>query len=90
MHGGDFRGGLFAGLAAGFAAEGVDGGAARDDMQPRCERLAGREIAGAAGEIEEDGLGDLFGELGRADLAARGGIDEVEMAGDAAWSPVRA
>ena len=82
MHGGDFRGGLLAGGAAGFAAEGVDGGAARDDVQPRSKRLAGGEIAGVASEVEEDGLGDVFDELRRADLAARGREDEVEMTGD--------
>jgi uncharacterized membrane protein len=82
LHGGDFLGGLFAGLAAGFAADEIDGGAAGDDVEPRGERLAGREIAGATGEVEEDGLGDVFGEVRWADLAARGGINEIEMAGD--------
>jgi hypothetical protein len=40
------------------------------------------EVGGLAGEGEENGLSDVFGELGGADLAAGGGIDESEVARD--------
>jgi hypothetical protein len=35
-----------------------------------------------AGEEEEDGLGDIVGEVGVADLAEGGGVDEVDVGGD--------
>ena len=80
--GGEFDGGLFAGGAASLAADHIDGGAAGDDVEPGGERLDGGEFLRVAGEVEEDGLRDVFGELGRADLAAGGGVDEVDVAGD--------
>ena len=75
-------GDLFAHLAAGFAANHIDRGAARDLIQPRCQNRIRLQPGGAAREIDEDRLGDLFGELGRADLAQGGGIDQAEMALD--------
>jgi hypothetical protein len=35
-----------------------------------------------AGEIGEDGLGDVPGQVRRIDLPQRGGIDEIRVTGD--------
>jgi hypothetical protein len=43
------------------------------------KRMELRGVVRLAGEVSEDGLGDL-GELWRADLPERGGIDKVQMA----------
>ena len=82
VHGVQFAGDLFAQLAAGFAADDINGGAAGDLVEPRGEDGVGREAVRLAGEVGEGGLGDLLGQLRRADLAQRGGEDEVEVAAD--------
>ncbi len=82
VHGIHLGGDLFAQLAAGLAADDVNGGAAGDLIKPRGEDGIGRKAAGVAGEVGEDGLGDFLGELRGADLAERGGMDEIEVAAD--------
>ena len=82
VHGVEFAGDLFAELAAGFAADDINGGAAGDLIEPRGEDGVGREAVRLAGEVGEGGLGDFLGELRGADLAERGGKDEVEVAAD--------
>src|SRR2546428_574503 len=69
-------------LAAGFAADDINGLAASDLIEPRGEDGIGRELPRVAGEFNEGGLGDLLGQLRRADLTERGGMDKVEMAPD--------
>ena len=80
VQGVELGGDLFAQLAAGFAADDINGGAAGDLIEPRGEDGVGRRRCGVAGEVGEDGLGDFLGELRGADLAKRGGIGEVHMA----------
>ena len=82
VHGIHLRGDLFAQLPARLAAHDVDGGAARDLIQPRGQNGVGLQPVGTARQIDEGGLGDFFGELRRADLAQRRGIDQAEMAPD--------
>ena len=82
VHGIHLGGDLFAQLAAGFAADDINGGAAGDLIEPRGEDGVGREAVRVAGEVGEGGLGDFLGELRRADLPERGGMDEVEVAAD--------
>lgn len=69
VHGGDFHRGLLAGLAAQLGAEGVDRGAARDDIQPGGERGIGFQAPGVAGESEEGVLRHFLRERTRAQLA---------------------
>ena len=54
----------------------------RDPVEPRGQNGVRCQAVRVAGETKEGGLGDLLGELGRADLAQRGGINEVEMTTD--------
>ena len=49
---------------------------------PRATVAVGCEAVRVAGKIGEDGLGNFLGELRRADLAERSGMDEVEMSAD--------
>ena len=78
VHGIHLGGDLFAQLAAGFAADDINGRAAGDLIKPRGEDGVGLQPGGVAGEVGEDGLGDFLGELRGADLAERGGIDEIK------------
>ena len=80
VHGIHLGGDLFARLAAGFTAHDVNGRAAGDLIEPCGEDGVRLEVAGVAREVGEDGLGDFLGELRRADLAERGGMDEINMA----------
>ena len=73
---------MFAELPAGFAADDINGGAAGDLVEPRGEDGVGREAVRLAGEVGEGGLGDFLGQLRGADLAERGGKDQVEVAAD--------
>ena len=75
-------GGRFARLSARFAAHGVDGGPPTHDVQPRDERGGGLERAGVAGEIDEDRLRHILGELRRTGDAACDRVGEVEVALD--------
>jgi hypothetical protein len=50
--------------------------------KPTAEGGVGAEVGGFFGDEDEDGLGDVFGEGGVADLAESGGVDEVEVALD--------
>jgi hypothetical protein len=50
--------------------------------KPAAEGGVGAEVGGVFGDEDEDGLGDVFGEGGVADLAECGGVDEVEVALD--------
>ena len=62
-----------------FAPNHVDGGATRDEVQPRRERLLRRESERVPREIGEHGLRDFLGEMWRAHLPARGRINEGEV-----------
>jgi len=70
---------LFASMAAGFRAHDVDGGAMGDDVEPGDERLIAREGVGLPKEIEEDVLGDVFGQVRGTDLTTRGGVYKREV-----------
>ena len=82
IHGVEFAGDLFAGLAAGFATDDINRGAAGDLVKPGGENGVGREAVRLAGEVGEGGLGDFLGQLRGADLAQRGGKDQIEVAAD--------
>jgi hypothetical protein len=69
-------------VAAGLAAHYVNGFAARDLIKPGAEDGAGRKLARVLGELEEGGLSDFLGQLRRAHLPQRGGMDEVEVPTD--------
>ena len=75
-HGGGL---LFVFLAALGGAAGVGGAEFCDFEEPGGEEFGGAEGVGAFGEEEEDGLGDVFGEVGRG-LAFCGGVDEGGVA----------
>lgn len=84
VHGVQVGGDLLAQLPTGFAADDINGGAASDLIEPRGQHgrrvWSGRHFRGVAGEVGEDRLGDFLGELRGADLAERGGMDEIDMA----------
>jgi hypothetical protein len=82
IHGVEFAGDLFAELSAGFAADNINGSAAGDLIEPGCEDGIGREAVRLAGQVGEDGLGDFLSELRGADLAKRGGEDQIEVSAD--------
>jgi len=82
VHGIHLGGDLFAQLAAGLAADDINGGAAGDLIEPRGEDGVWREAVRVARKVRENGLSDFLGELRRADLPERSGMDEVEMAPD--------
>ncbi len=73
-------GDLFTQLAAGFLAHDINGGPPRHRIQPGGENGVGLELSGLPREVGKGGLGDFLGQLRRADLPERGGIDEVHMA----------
>jgi len=73
---------LFAQLAARFAADNINGGPAGDLIEPRGEVGVRRKAVRVAGEVRKGGLSDLLRELRGAELAERGGIDEVDVAAD--------
>ena len=77
-----FRGNLFTQLPAGFAADHINGLAARDLIKPRGYDGIRRELVRVAGELEEGGLGNFFRQLRGADLPESGRMDQVEMAVD--------
>ena len=52
-----------------------------DLVEPACEG-AGADFFGALGEQDEDGLGDVFGEMGIAQDALGGGMDGGEVTVD--------
>ena len=83
VHGIQVGGDLLAQLSAGFAADDINGGAARDLIEPGGqsgrEGRGGRQFCGVAGEVGEDGLGDFLGELRGADLSESGGMDQVDV-----------
>ncbi len=74
VHGIHFGGNLFSQLSARFATDHINRRPASDLIEPSGDRIAG--------QVSEDGLGDLLGELRRTDLAERRGIDQVEVATD--------
>jgi hypothetical protein len=82
VHSVELGGNLFAKLAAGFATDDINGSASSDLIQPRGEDGIRREVVCLADEIGEGGLGDLFRELWRTDLAKRGGKNKIEMPPD--------
>ena len=82
IHGVEFVGDLFADLAAGFAANNIDGGAAGDLIQPRGKDRVRREAIRLTAEVDEDGLGDFLRQLPGTDQSERGGKDEIEVATD--------
>jgi hypothetical protein len=51
-------------------------------IEPRGEDGVWREAVRLAGEVGEGGLGDFLGQLRGADLAERGGEDQIEVAPD--------
>ena len=63
-------------------ADDIHGGATGDFIEPRADDGVVRETRGVEGEIEEGGLGDFFGELRRANLPERGGMDEIDVTAD--------
>ena len=73
---------MFAQLAAGFAADDINGGAARDLIKPRGEDCVGSKAGGVASEVSKNGLGDFLGELQGADLPERSGMDEINVAAE--------
>lgn len=82
IYGIHLRGDLFAQLTAGLAAHDINGFAACDLIQPGAEDGAGRKLARVLGELEEGGLSDFLGQLWRAHLPQRGGVNEVEVPAD--------
>jgi hypothetical protein len=82
VHGIHLGGNLFAQLAAGFAADNINGLAPRDFIQPRAKDGVGREAVRLAGQIGEGGLRDLLGKLRGSDLPKRGGVNKVEVTAD--------
>jgi hypothetical protein len=78
----EFAGDFFAELPAGFAPNHINGGPAGDLIEPRAEDGIGREAMRPAREVGESGVGDLLGELRGADLAERGGEDQIKVAAD--------
>src|SRR5579862_4383316 len=60
---------LLAVLAAGFAFAGGDGDKSRGAIEPAGQNGFGTEPRSFAGEDDEDGLGDFFGEFGAAKLS---------------------
>jgi hypothetical protein len=82
VHGAEFVGDLFAGLAPRLAPDDINGGAASDLVEPRGEHRVGREAVRLAGEVGEGGLGHFLGQLRRADVAQSGGEDQVKVAAD--------
>ena len=79
VHGIQLSGDLFAQLAAGFAPDDINGFPAGDLIKPRGQDGVRRELRGDAGKFGERGLGNLLGQLRRADLPECGGIDKVHM-----------
>jgi hypothetical protein len=73
---------LFAQLPAGFFSHHINGCPARDLVQPGRQNGVGLQLAGVSREIGKNGLGDFLGQLRGADLAERGGEDQIEVAPD--------
>jgi len=72
----------FTGLTAALAAQGFGGDETGVTVQPAAEPDFAGKTFGEAREVNEDGLGDVLGEVGvAADEADGGGIDEIEVAG---------
>ena len=82
VHSVELGGSPFSKLAAGLAADDINGSAAGDQIEPRGEDGVWGEAVRLAGEVGEGGLGDFLGQLRGADLAERGGKDQVEVAAD--------
>jgi hypothetical protein len=82
VHSVEFAGDLLAKLPAGFAPNNINGSAAGDLIEPRGKDCVRREAVRLAGEVREGRLGDFLGELRGADLAERGGEDQIEVAAD--------
>jgi hypothetical protein len=72
---------FFVVVAAGGGAAGFFDGEAGDVEEPTGHvGLLGRAaLVDAASEEDEDGLGDVGGEVGVAGLTESGGVDEVEV-----------
>ena len=66
---------------AAVGAEGGEGDVAGGFEEPGGGVVLGDGFVFAGGD-EEDGLGDVFGEVGVSGLAEGGGIDEVEVGGE--------
>ena len=75
-HGGGL---LFVVFSALVGAAGVGGAVAGNFEEPGGEEFGVAEGFGFLCEEEEDGLGDVFGEVGRG-LAFGGGVDEADVA----------
>ncbi len=78
-HGGGL---LFVTAAGGILLEGVGGAVAGGAEEPAVELAVGREEWGFLRDEDENGLGDVFGELGVPDEAAGSGIDPIDVAAD--------
>jgi hypothetical protein len=64
------------------ALEVILGREAGDAQEPSGEQRGGAELSGFFGEDDEDGLGDILGGVGVADLAGGRGVDEIDVAAD--------
>jgi hypothetical protein len=66
-------------LPTGFAADDINGLATSDLIEPSGENGVRRETTRLSCELDEDRLHNFLGELWRANLAERGGMNQVEM-----------
>jgi hypothetical protein len=82
VYGGEFHSDFFPNLPSGLAADYIDGRAASDLVQPRAEDRVRLEAIRLTGQVDEDRLGYFLSKLRRANLAKRGGKDEVEVTAD--------
>ena len=81
-------GGALVPAAASFSAEGTDGCPQRRLVKPGGEGAAGFEAAGAAGEGDENGLGDVLRQVAPARATMCGLENHVCVAGDEAGERV--
>ena len=70
------------GVGGGLRTFCVEGDVAGGSEEPAGEDGRGVESGGFSGEEEEDGLGDVLGEVLVAELADGAGVDEVDVAVD--------
>src|SRR5438445_7908713 len=68
-------------FATGFDFSGVGGGVAGGHEKPVGEDGGGAEHSGLLDEDDEHGLRHVFRQVPVVDLAQRGGVDEVDVAG---------
>lgn len=72
----------FVSFSASLFSQGVGGGVARGEEKPCAQDRFAAECAGFAGEVDEDRLRDILGEMVIAHLAEGSGVDQVDVPGD--------